>query len=201
MIQANEISKTSEAVKNTPYSYIRLTDPKGTTLVGAKKMDREKWIQENLIPYLKNEPKSSYYLLSGREQSGKYNVITEIETGMKKPSAEPIKTISSKAEANFDLLQENSKLLSRCQILEYQNEELLKLISEQEKTIEELEKTIDELEAEEQPTLSEQQNLLVDFAKPLLPGLQAFAINFLSQYLPQQPNLTDDQRGTQNAGI
>ena len=140
-------------------------------------------------------------MLSGREQSGKYNVITEIETGMKKPSAEPIKTISSKAEANFDLLQENSKLLSRCQILEYQNEELLKLISEQEKTIEELEKTIDELEAEEQPTLSEQQNLLVDFAKPLLPGLQAFAINFLSQYLPQQPNLTDDQRGTQNAGI
>jgi len=196
MIKSSDKSKIEEAVNSTPYINLRLSDPKGNVLIqGTRSMDRNTWLKEKLYSYLNSEPKHSYYCLYGREAAGKYQLICEIDTDMK--NVPLIKsTVNSKAEANFDLLQENARLNSKVEILEFQNKELLNLISELEKNIEELEKTIEDLESENVPQLSENQNMLIEFAKPLLPGLQAYAFQYLSQFMPKQPNsITNESTG------
>lgn len=188
MIKAKDKSKIAEAVEATPYLYLRLTDPKGTVLIGGSNGSRKDWLEKKLYSYIDQPGKFQFYQLYGREKAGKYQLICEIEPEtVSTVSAAPVKIMNSKAEANFDLLQENAKLLSKVEILEFQNRELLSSIAELEKTVEDLEQTISEMEGEAVPALSENQNLLMEFAKPLLPGLQAFAFSYLSQFMPKQP--------------
>ena len=191
MIKATETKKIAEAVAATPYTYLRLSDPKGNIVIGgSRSQSREDWLSQKLNSYLAGPASAAYYCLYGKEAAGKYQLICEIETD--KPQQVPVisaKPMNTKAEANFDLLQENAKLSSKVEVLEFQNRELLSQISDLAAQVEELESTISEMEAEQVPNLSENQNLLVEFAKPLLPGLQAFAFNYLSQFLPQNPNL------------
>jgi len=187
MIKAKDKSKISEAVEATPYLYLRLTDPKGTVLIGGSNGSRKEWLEKKLYSYIDQPGKCQFYQLYGREKAGKYQLICEIEPETVSTVSAPVKFMNSKAEANFDLLQENAKLLSKVEILEFQNRELISSIAELEKTVEDLEQTISEMEGETVPALSENQNLLMEFAKPLLPGLQAFAFSYLSQFMPKQP--------------
>jgi hypothetical protein len=191
MIKSGNIVAITEAVKATPYHLLRLTDPKGNILIGAARgVPREDWIKDKLASYISGPSKNPYLSLFGRETNGKYQLICEIESDQVLPTQAPLKMINSKAEANFELLQENSRLLSKVEILQFQNEELLKQIADLENQVADQEQTISEMEAKTVPNLSENQNMLLEFAKPLLPGLQAFAFNMLAQYLPQNQNLT-----------
>lgn len=195
MIKASETKKIAEAVASTPYTFLRLSDPKGNVKInGSRTQNREEWLSSKLNNYLAGPATAAYYCLYGKEAAGKYQLICEIETD--KANQAPVisaKPMNNKAEANFELLQENAKLTSKVEILEFQNRDLLAQIADLEGQIEDLEKTVEELQAEDVPNLSENQNLLVEFAKPLLPGLQAFAFNYLSQFLPQNPNLPNNE--------
>jgi hypothetical protein len=199
MIKSGNLVAITEAVKATPYHLLRLTDPKGNILIGAARgVPREDWIKDKLASYISGPSKNPYLTLYGRETNGKYQLICEIETDQVLPTQAPVKMTNTKAEANFELLQENSRLQSKVEILQFQNNELTRQIADLQNQLEDQEQTIAEMESETVPNLSENQNMLLEFAKPLLPGLQAFAFNMLAQYLPQNQTLPNNDQPGEN---
>ena len=192
------MNSLQEQINNSPYRYLRVVDAAGKKLLSSPAANKDQFSSK--LETLFKSYTGPAVLQGKQSQQDKdwinlYNINSQVNT------APLVSAGSTKAEANFSLLQENAKLSSRAEVLEYQNQQLLSENSDLKKTISELESQLAELEEEEPPGLSETQNMWMELAKPLLPGLQAFAFHYFSKYIPQPNQINNELPGTENVGI
>ena len=203
--QAKEIDKIWAAVEAQPAKYIRLATTGGKEEISSWNsggVTKEVHFNTIIKPFLLSDSTNGgNFVIEGRNsQVKKPIVLCEIEK-----EGEPVKTPivnesfeTIKLRANNSLLSENAEYKYKVKFLEEKIESLETTIRLLESNISELETTISEYETEEEeeaakpPVLSEQQQFFIKAAEPLLPLLQAAAVNFLSKYLPpdqsaQQP--------------
>ena len=189
------IQELKEKVNSSPYRYLRVVDAAGKKLLSSSVSDKDQF-NSKLETLFKAYTGPA--ILQGKQSQQDKDWINLYTINPQSGSAPLVSAGSSKAEANFSLLQENAKLSSKAEVLEYQNQQLLSENADLKKAIAELENQLAELEEEVQPPgLSEPQNMWLELAKPLLPGLQAFAFHYLSKYIPQPNQQPNELPGTE----
>ena len=186
-----------ERLNNCPYRYLRVVDAACKKLLSSPAANKDQFSSKLETLFKRYTGPAT---LQGKQSQQDKDWINLYNINNQSNAAPLVSAGSTKAEANFSLLQENAKLSSKAEVLEYQNQQLLSENSELRKTVSELESQLAELE-EEPPGLSESQNMWVELAKPLLPGLQAFAFHYLSKYIPQPNQANNELPGTENTGI
>lgn len=204
VVDFQEHEKIKECIGVSPFKYVRLTY-NGVVLAGWNpvKINKIDFYESKIIPYLENETTSAgIYSLEGRN-TGKSTPIELCQiskAGTVNKNFTPQIHISEqdqKNKANFNLVTENAELKYKCLYLEKEIEELKKINAELWEQIGEM--NYEEDEEEEipvAPVLSDGQKMLMDLAAPLIPGIQAFALNFLNKYI--DPPNNEQQRGAGN---
>lgn len=203
--QPTETEKIIKTIQDSGCSFIRMVGPDGRQKKGYNQTTEKPTdhFTKKLQPYLLNPDfDGGIYRIEGKG-GGRSEVIKILDIQKDGPESMKDNTISAasiKSAANFDLVQENAELKFAKLYLEKQLAEAELKISDLEGQLQELEADMAELESIPAPALSENANLLMEFAKPLLPTIQAMAFAMMSKYLPQPENQlpANDQPGTEN---
>lgn len=188
MLKTSDFNEIRRRIESAPFTCIRLVNESGEKIISRANASRPEMFLGKVEKILSDFSGTGHFQGKQSIQDKSWINMFSVSSGTPALSAPaPISAGTLKAEANFSLLQENSKLQSRCEVLEYQNRELSQKLADLENQVKDLEEQIADLEEEEKPVLSEQQNMLMKFAEPLLPGIQALAFSYLQKYLPQNP--------------
>jgi len=187
MIKTTDFQEIKRRIETAPFQCIRFINESGEKIISRSNNSKPEIFLDKVEKVLKEFSGSGHF--QGKQSIQDKNWITLFSVTSGSASSIPVTPVANlKAEANFNLLQENSNLQSAVKVLEYQNQQLKDQVADLLIQVKDLEDNIAEMEEEQQiGTLSEQQNLLMEFAKPLMPGLQAFAFSYLQKFLPQQP--------------
>lgn len=189
MLKTSDFNEIRRRIESAPFSCIRLVNESGEKIISTSVKTAHDLFLGKVEKILSDFSGTGHF--QGKQSSIDKSWINMFSVSSDTPTLSappPISAGTLKAEANFSLLQENSKLQSRCEVLEYQNRELSLKCSDLENQVKDLEDQIADLEEQDKPVLSEQQNMLMKFAEPLLPGIQALAFSYLQKYLPQNPS-------------
>jgi len=206
MIKTSDFPEIRRRIESAPFQCIRLVNEQGEKIISRANNSKPDAFLDKVEKVLKEFTGTGHFQGKQSIQDKTWINLFTISSGTTGSMLQPVPITNMKAEANFELLKENSKLQSRCEVLEYQNKQLIDQVSDLLRQISDLEESIADLEETAQPAqLSEQQNLLMELAKPLLPGIQAMAFTYLQKFLPQQPEpvqpqiyQANDKPGTQN---
>jgi hypothetical protein len=203
MLKSSDFTEIRRRIESAPFQCIRLVNEQGEKIISRANNSKPDAFLDKVENVLKEFTGTGHFQGKQSIQDKSWINLFTINSGTNMIS-QPGPSSNMKAEANFALLQENSKLQSRCEVLEYQNKQLSDQVNDLLRQIADLEENVADLEAEAAPVqLSEQQNILLEFAKPLMPGIQAMAFAYLQKFLPQGPEQVpaqiyqaNDQPGT-----
>jgi regulator of replication initiation timing len=201
----SDTEKICKTIQDSGCSFIRMVGPDGRQKKGYNQTTEKptEYFVSKIQPYLQNPDfDGGIYRIEGKG-GGRSEVqkILDIQKDGPETMKEPIISAASiKSAANFDLVQENAELKFEKLYLEKQLAEAELKIQDLESQIQEMESELAELEEQPAPALSENANLLMEFAKPLLPTIQAMAFAMMSKYLPQPENQlsANESPGTEN---
>lgn len=200
-----DTEKICKTIQDSGCSFIRMVGPDGRQKKGYNQTTEKptEHFTNKLQPYLMNSDfDGGIYRIEGKGggRSEVQKILDIQKDGPETMKETTISAASIKSAANFDLVQENAELKFAKLYLEKQLAEAELKISDLESQIQEMESDLAELETQPAPALSENANLLMEFAKPLLPTIQAMAFAMMSKYLPQPENQlpTNDSPGTEN---
>jgi hypothetical protein len=196
MLKTSDFTEIKRRIEAAPFQCIRFVNESGEKIISRSNNAKPDLFLDKVEKVLKEFSGTGHFQGKQSIQDKNWINLFSVTSGNGSTPVQPVANL--KAEANFNLLQENSRLQSEVKVLEYQNKQLTDQVADLLNQVKDLEETIAEMEEEEPVgTLSEQQNLLMEFAKPLMPGLQAFAFSYLQKFLPQQPQ-TNELPGEEN---
>lgn len=202
----NELDKVLVAIEEQPHKFIRLVDSSGKVIIpfNGPKIERIDHFDKFFRSFLTTSNTApGLYSIEGKHtgKSG-YLVLAQVDkkngSFIPNPHMAPANNLPLK-NPNIEYIENNAELRSDVQILNYQIAQKDAYILELEETIESLNQTIEQMskedEEEKKPLLSENAQMIMDFAKPFIPLAQGIAMHLLSKYMPQPPPPTTDENG------